>query len=741
MRFTLFTLLVVKLLLVVMPTHARDKIGLVLSGGGAKGSAHIGVLKVLEENNIPIDYIVGTSIGAYVGGMYALGYDVAEIEKTMLRLPWSDGYSDFIPRESLSYLNKQHRDKYNIAVRLGYSEGEFKVPHGLLLGQAAYQILQQSTDTVSSFKSFDELSIPYRAVASDITTAQMVVIDSGSINQAMKASAAVPGIVAAVEIEGKLLVDGGITNNMPIDIVKEMGADIVIAVDIGSPLAKKSELTSTVSVLNQLATILTNNTSIAQKELLTDKDILIRPAIDQLSTTDWSIMPEALKLGELQAKAQLSQLSRLSISDAEFLNYQKEKKAKAEQWFSSLPNNIIEIDIRNDSKVENDIIARHFAISPGRSVSKAELDQAIDRVYALDQFEQVTVEFNDTSKGRILTLYTKAKSWGPNYFDFGFNVKTDFSNRSITSLDMSYLMTDVTTNGGHWLNEVKVGWETELATEFYQPLNRAQDIYGRVRGAFSQDKWERTDEFPIRPEIRNNFYKALIATGYNFTFKGIVELGAIAETGELSIESGLTAKEGNYDYDSYGGFVKLGYDTLNSINFPTQGNKLTIEVQRRKDKYAPFLTADEIDESTKITLDWRGAFAIRGHTFVGIASFATLLNESDFSVHVSELGGFLNLSGYQEDALIGVHKAFAAVVYQYDLGRELPGGSGLPIYLGTSFESGNVWGVDETIKTSDLIHSGSIYLGTDTSFGPAAFGLGVTSDGESSLFLSIGKSW
>jgi NTE family protein len=108
---------------------------------------------------------------------------------------------------------------------------------------------------------------------------------------------------------------------------------------------------------------------------------------------------------------------------------------------------------------------------------------------------------------------------------------------------------------------------------------------------------------------------------------------------------------------------------------------------------------------------------------------------------VSELGGFLNLSGYQEDALIGVHKAFAAVVYQYDLGRELPGGSGLPIYLGTSFESGNVWQIDETIKTSDLIHSGSIYLGTDTSFGPAVFGLGVTSDGVSSLFLSIGKSW
>jgi NTE family protein len=725
----------------VSVAHARDKIGLVLSGGGAKGTAHIGVLKVLEKNNIPIDYIAGTSIGSYVGGMYALGYSVDEIEKIMMALPWSDSYSDDIPRQSLSYANKQHRDRYNLAIRLGYSQGEFKVPHGLLLGQSAYQILQRSTGNINTFKSFDDLAIPYRAVASDIATAEMVVLDSGNLNSAMKASAAVPGIVSAVEINGQMLVDGGITNNMPISVIKEMGADVVIAVDIGSPLVGQNELTSTVAVLGQLSTILTNNTSLSQKKLLSDQDILLRPHIEQLSTTDWSVMPLALKLGEEAALAQEKALQKLSVSTADYQRYKQDKRSKSQQWFNQLSSNIVDIKFNNNSRVDNQILAFHFAVELNKPLSKEQLDAAINRVYALNKFEQVSVAFDNTVNGRILTLTTKAKSWGPNYFDFGFNLKTDFSNGSIISLDMSYLMTDVNQNGGRWLNEIKAGWETELATEFYQPLNREQDIYGRVRGALSLDRWQRTNVFPIRPEIRKNFYEALIATGYNFTFNGILELGAIAETGELSYEPGVTEKQGNYDYDSYGGFIKLGYDTLNSINFPTQGNKLTLEIQRRKDKYAPFLTADEIDESTQITLDWRGAFALRGHTFVGIASFATLLNETDFSVHITELGGFLNLSGYQEDALIGVHKAFAAVVYQYDLGRELPGGSGLPIYLGTSFESGNVWQIDETIKTSDLIHSGSIYLGTDTSFGPAVFGLGVTSDGISSLFLSIGKNW
>lgn len=740
MRFVLFSLLLFKLSTLAFSVHARDKIGLVLSGGGAKGTAHIGVLKVLEQHKIPVDYVVGTSIGAYVGGMYALGYEVDEIAKIMLELSWSDGYSDFIPRQALSYANKQHRDRYNLSIRLGYSDGEFKVPHGLLLGQSAYQILQRSTDTVGSFSSFDDLAIPYRAVASDIATAKMVVLDSGSINQAMKASASVPGIVAAVEIDGRMLVDGGITNNMPIDVVKKMGADIVIAVDIGSPLAEQSELTSTVSVLNQLSTILTNNTSLAQKALLNDNDVLLRPAIDDLSTTDWSVMPKALKLGEQVALTNLDVLAKLAINDLDYQVYKQQKRKIAKHWFTELDNKVIEIQFQNDSKVENDIIALHFAVELGKELSKDELDLAIDRVYALDKFEQVTVEFNDTEQGRVLTLHTRAKSWGPNYFDFGFNLKTDFSNRSITSLNMSYLMTDVTSNGGRWLNEIRLGWETLLASEFYQPLNRSNDLYSRTRISFAQDKWEKINK---RHELSKDHYLATFSLGYNYFFNGIIEVGAMAETGDLSLDTPAidAPATDEFDYESYGSFAKFGYDTLNSINFPTQGNKLAVEVQWLNDKYSPQLTATTEDKTLAYTLDWRGAIGLGGHTFVGITSFATIDNDSDFSVHVTELGGFLNLSGYQEDALIGVHKAFAAVVYQYDLGRDVPGGSGLPIYLGTSVEAGNVWGVNETVKYSDLIHSGSIYLGTDTSFGPAVFGVGFATGGEYSLFLSIGKNW
>jgi len=722
--------------------QTRKKVGLVLSGGGAKGAAHIGVLRVLEQNNVIIDYIVGTSIGAYVGGLYALGYNVNDIEKIMLTLPWNDGYSDFIPRQNLLFEDKKLRDQYNISLRLGYSDGQFKMPQGFLLGQTVSQLLQQSTDLVSLFSGengFDNLAIPYRAVASDLVTAKPVVLSSGSITQAMKASAAVPGIVAAVKIDGKLLVDGGITNNMPIDVIKKMGADIVIAVDIGSPLTDKNDLNSAISVINQLSTILTNNTSLAQKTLLTEQDILLRPAIDDLSTTDFSIMGKALLLGEQEALNNLGKIQTLSLDASTYQNVQEQRKVKAKAWFEALPRAIVDIQYRNNSNVSESIIAEHFAIHIGDIVNQAQLRLAIDRVYALDKFEQVNAEFIDNEAGRVLMLTTEKKSWGPNYLNFGFSLKSDFSDSTIVALNAGYALNDITANGGLWLNEIRLGWEPMVASEFYQPLTKQQQYYFRTRAEYAQDKWEERQD---RPEVTNKFVYGALAMGFNYANNGIVETGISAEKGNLSFNNQQSTDQ---KYRSLGGYATFAFDSLDSINFPTQGNKLSLDVFLRNDVYDAGFTDGSSENSTEIKLNWRGAFGFRGHTFVGISSFATVLTEkgrdSDFTVHVSELGGFLNLSGYQQDALIGAHKAFVAVVYQYDLGRKVLGGSGLPIYLGTSLEAGNTWSLKQSVKFDDLISSGSVYLGTDTSFGPAVIGVGYASGGEHTVFLSLGKNW
>ncbi|MBM7072240.1 patatin-like phospholipase family protein [Shewanella sp. 202IG2-18] len=718
---------------------ARPKIGLVLSGGGAKGAAHIGVLKILEQNHIPVDYIAGTSIGAYVGGLYALGYSADEIEKLMLNTDWSKGYSDTIPRQSLSYRDKQQRDQYNVPLSIGYSKDKIKTPSGLLLGQTMSRLLRGSTGLVQKFGSFDQLAIPYRAVATDLATSHAVVLDSGSIVFAMQASATVPGALELAHWHGKLLVDGGIANNMPVDVVKKMGADIVIAVDIGSSLVSKDKLNSTVDVLNQLSTILTNASTNHQKSLLTDKDILIRPAVGQMSTTDFNVLPKALAFGEKAATTLLPKLKALAETPQQYAHYQQKKLNARKQWDAPINKPVYRIVLANESKVNDQLILDTFGIHEGEVVSKKELDTAINRVYALNRFERVNAEFADDLQGRELTLTTKAKSWGPNYFQLGLNWEDDYSLGSTVTFDFAYTLTDLNENGGEWRNELQFGFQKRIASEFYQPLDHEQNWYSRTRlellrknrGIFE------SNEFTYGVDTRSQVL--LTGLGYNFNQKSFIELGMRGTNGRLSTQA---IEYGKLKYKGFGGYLQLGYDDLDSISFPTSGDRLSFEMRFTRNN-ARYQDQDyESDFNLRYSLDWKGALSVGHHAFVGKLSLETEeVTDDDISVDPVELGGFLNLSGYHKDSLLGNHKLFGAFIYQYDLGRDALGLEKYPLYLGSSIEAGNVWLQKSDVSLNDLIYSGSLYLGTDTELGPAALGIGLSDKGEHAVYLFIGKNF
>jgi NTE family protein len=728
------------LCLCVTPSLAAErlKIGVVLSGGGAKGAAHVGVLKILEEHNIPVDYIAGTSIGAYVAGMYSLGYSASEVEAIMMGVNWDSGYSDTIPRNILSYRDKQLRDRYNIPLNIGYNEGQVRAPSGLLRGQTMSQLLRQSTDLVQQFGHFDDLAIPYRAVATDLETSLPVVISHGSMVKAMQASATVPGALQPAQIEGKLLVDGGIANNMPVDVVKAMGADIIIAVDIGSPLVKKDKLDSTIAVLDQLSNFLTNASTEKQKQLLTDKDVLIRPAIDALSTTDFTIMPLALTLGKEAANGQLYKLSSMSVSPEEYAAYVEAKKAKGKLLMADVRHPINEIVFENQSKVSLNLLTETLNIKPGQAVSKDELNEALKRIYSLNKFERVDAEFVEGEDGRILTVTTKAKSWGPNYFQLGFNWEDDFNSESAISFDMAYTMTDLTFNGGEWRNEVKLGIEKLFATEFYQPLDRDQQFFSRARYQYDTRDWDLYDNNSRILTFDKKTHTIELGIGYNYTLQGMIELGLVAEKGAIVNDVWLTQ---DLDFSSYGAYFRFGYDSLDSISFPTSGNRVTLNVYVRNEDFNDSIDDNQNQFSVQIEADWKGALSVGNHAFVGKASIATNNNDGVNTLHLSELGGFLNLSGYHKDSIMGAHKVFGAFIYQYDLGRDALGMTDYPLYLGWSLEAGNVWDERTDVTLTDLIYASSLYIGTDTSMGPAALGFGITDLGDKSFYLFVGKNF
>ncbi len=209
----------------------RPKIALVLSGGGAKGAAHLGVLKVLEEMHIPVDMVLGTSMGSYVAGMYALGYSADEVTNKTLQMDWNKGYKDKVTRQDLSLRKKMQADQFQLQTDIGVSDGEVKLPEGMYQGQGMAALLREATSNLPAQRSFNELPLPYRAIATDMETVQPVVLDHGNLALVMQASMSIPGALKPVEIDQKLLADGGIVNNLPIDIAIKMGADVIIAVE------------------------------------------------------------------------------------------------------------------------------------------------------------------------------------------------------------------------------------------------------------------------------------------------------------------------------------------------------------------------------------------------------------------------------------------------------------------------------------------------------------------------------
>ena len=213
-------------------TAERPKIGLVLSGGGARGGAHIGVLKALEELRVPVDYVAGTSIGAAVGGFYVSGMNVADLKQLVESLEWETAFLNVTPRQLKSFRRKRDDDSFLVNQKPGLNDGEFELPIGLVQGQVIDMIISRETLRASQVDNFDQLAIPFRAVAGDIVTGEAVVLSSGSLARAIRASMSIPAALSPIEIDGRLLVDGGIAMNLPVDVARDMGADVVIAVDI-----------------------------------------------------------------------------------------------------------------------------------------------------------------------------------------------------------------------------------------------------------------------------------------------------------------------------------------------------------------------------------------------------------------------------------------------------------------------------------------------------------------------------
>lgn len=734
--------------------ESREKVAVVLAGGGAKGAAHIGVLKALEELRVPVDVITGTSMGSYVGGLYATGMSADEIESFIETVDWNSGYRDRVDRSQRKVQDKEYEDRYQLTTDLGLRWGEVRASRGIVQGQGMLKLLRETTGNLPPFASFDDLAIPYRSVATDIIELKPVVIGEGYLVDAMMASMSVPGALPPYQLNGKMLVDGGVTNNMPVDVAHDLGADVVIAVDIGTEYKGEEDFTTFLTVADQLSNYLVRSTTARQAELLTDKDFFLRPDVGDMETTEFDRMPEAFEKGYQAVMARKEQLQKLSLSSADYQHYIEHKQDVRRDLRYGDEITVEKVVINNHTHYSDTLLENRLELQAGQRYTLKQVEQSVQDLYALDRFELVTYRYDEIDGQDALIVDVNEKSWGPNYLNFRFFLEDDFSTDSQYSIGMSTNFTNLNSHGAELRTNFEIGTDKLIEAELYSPFFSSQKTFTTLALTYSNEKRNAPlsgfDDTTL--EATKNYapisyteWVAQWALGYQDTLWRRFMAGVRYTDGKGELSSVPSA--GDVAFERLGGFANYRIDTLDNYSLPRSGFYLDLNYLVSHDKSVgdTIFVEEQRDEDTSYEL---GAKMIAAHTFSRHTLVANIdlgfveSKNSSVPIDPEEIGGFLNLSGIPRNSLIGQNKVFGSLVYRY---RWFDNDFGLfssPFYIGASLEYGGVWS-DPDIKLPDapLYTAGSVFAGVDSPIGPVMFAYGRTEQNYDSFYLIIGTTF
>ena len=701
---------------------SRPKIGLVLGGGGARGSAHVGVLKVLEELHIPIDYIAANSMGAIVGGLYAEGMTPDQIERELETMDWDDIFSDAPPRPDRSFRRKSDDYTYAVQARLGFSDGKMKFPFAIVQGQKFDLELSRLTLPAAHIHDFNKLPIPFHAVATDIETGRAVVLQSGNLALAIRASMAVPGAFAPVEIDGKLLVDGLVSNNVPVDVVRAMGADIVIAVDVGSGLFKRDEIRGVLDVVAQLSNILSDRNVEQQLATLKSSDILIRPALGKMSAGDFNLAKESIEKGELAARAMTPELRKLSVDAATYQQYLARTEGRPKQPVIDF------VRLDNASRIGDETILSHITLTPGQLLDTDQMDAEISKIYGMDVFETVRYEVVEEDGKTGVVLHATEKAWGPNYLQFGIELSSNFQGDSAYNLGVLYTKTAINDRNGEIRLGLQFGQDATLGAGWYQPIDAASLYFFNVGAFLNREQFNVYTGDDLTSEYGIYSTGVDLAVGRNFGTWGEGRIGYRMAFGRADVTVGDPSLE-DYDFRLGQVYGRLSLDTLDNVNFPTRGNK------GRVDLIAARKSLGSDSSFNQALLSYSQAYSWGRNNIV--AAFSLNATQNDNAPLESKfcMGGFLHLSGYQPCQLVGQDSGLLNAVYY----RRIANSKLLKAYLGGSIEYGNVWQERDDVSFSNGLFNGSLFVGADTPIGPVYLGAGFGEGGHYSGFLYLGS--
>jgi NTE family protein len=723
-------LLLLLILLMPLASVANDqpRTGLVLSGGAARGLAHIGVLKALEEQGVQVHAIAGTSMGAVIGGLYAAGYSVDELEKLALELDWQQVLSDDPPRQDIPFRRKQDDRDFLVKRKLSFrDDGSLGLPLGVIQGQNLALLLERLLVHTSDTRDFDRLPIPFRAVATDIANDQKVIFRSGHLPQAILASMSIPAVFAPVEVDGRLLVDGGMVDNIPMDVARDMGVDRLIVVDIGTPLQPREQLLTVIDVLNQSITMMTRRNSEAQLATLRPEDLLIQPMLAAYGATDFARAEQLVDAGYRAAEALDGRLAAMRSESGGNLALSLARSSEPRKPL------ITAVSIENDSKVGEAVIRRYIRQEVGKPLDTQALQKDMGTLYGLDYFDQVQYRVVHGDPGNTLVITTREKRSGTDYLRLGINLSDDFQGDSAFNIGASFRKNGINTLGAEWLTRLQLGDRQEFFSEFYQPLDAgsrwfvAPNLIAEARNIEAA-----LDNDPIA-EYRLQRYGYGLSLGRQIANNGEIRFGIGQSWGEANIRVGdrqlpdFTFEEGYYQ-------VQYSFDTLDNVDFPGEGENIGLEVRQ----FDPTLGSDQRYRQWEINLD--KALSSGVHTLVFGGRYGRTLDEAEVVSSSFQLGGARQLSGFRQDAVAGQNISLARMIYFRQLIPRSFLPLDFPLYVGASLERGRVWNNDNEFD-SGYINAGSVFIGYETPLGPLNFSYGLNDEAQRALYMNLGRSF
>jgi NTE family protein len=714
----------------------RPRIGLVLSGGGARGAAHVGVLKVLEQMHVPIDAIAGTSMGAVVGGLYASGLRASEIEKIMTSLNWQDAFRDRPAREDLTLFRKQEDESFLVKFPLGVRGHHIVLPKGLIQGQRLSQTLRRLTLPVARITDFDELPTRFRAVATDLETGEPVIMGSGDLTSAMRASLSAPGIFAPVERQGRLLVDGGIADNVPVDIARSMGVDILIVVDVGSPLEPRAKLSDVTAISNQMLAILIRRNAEQQLATLSPRDILIEPALGNASSFDFGAVARVIGMGETAARADAAQLQRLAVSDREMQRYEAHRDALRQ------PPPVIDfVQADSGSEQYSRALDLLFKDLTGKPLDPDAVARRVTALYGQGGLDTLDYRVVGSPSRYGLALDARPNSMGPNYLRFGLSLQDDFEGNSTYDAAMRFVMSDITRNAGEWVTDFQVGTITGISTELFLPLREFSGWFVMPHVSDQARDLYVVQNQSLEAEYRVHTFDYGSDFGYQFGNWGEVRVGVLREQGHYVLAIGEPSdpnlpQQSFTPFNDRDYFVRFSYDRLDDVNFPHSGQQATLQWSGVRNATGVGQTSDQVTGS------YIGAYTFGRNTLSFSASGGMSLQAHITNINLLfPLGGFLNLSGLRADSLLGPDFGIARALYYRQIGRGGLGYLDVPTYIGMSLEAGNVWQSRGDAGFGNTQKDASVFVGFDTFLGPVYVATGFDQHGNEAYYLFLGRTF